>query len=113
MHETKSNERSSCRRQATGERGDTKGSQPEEEEAAAAEEVSEGAAKEQQRGEREKVRVDDPLLPVQAHVEIAIDRRQRQEHHGLGEDPDVQANDGANPPPPPPRPLPHLTLMPL
>ncbi len=59
-----------------GEEGDSQGEQSRRAEA-----VAEGAAKQQQRGQRQEIGVDGPLQVGGAGAELPADRRQADVHH--------------------------------
>ena len=60
--------------------GDGEDDEPDQEHAPAADAVGHRAAGQQQRGERERVGVDDPLQVGEVGAEVALDRRQRDVH---------------------------------
>ena len=72
-------------------RGDEEQHQPELQRALAAEAVAEGPGREQQPGEHERVRGDDPLQLGLRRVEVARQRRQGDVEAGVADDDDHQA----------------------
>ena len=60
-------------------RGRREDEQPDDEHAAAAVAIAERGSRQDEDGEREDVRVDDPLQPVDRDPEVALHRRQRRE----------------------------------
>ena len=76
-----------------GDRGDGEDRHADQEDAPPAEAVAQRAADQQQRGEEERIRLDDPLRLGRRGVEFALDRRQRDvddravdERHARAED---------------------------
>ena len=61
-----------------------------------AEDVAERPADEDQRAERQQVRVDDPLLQREAASEIALDRRQRDVDDRRVDEDDRRAEDAGH-----------------
>ena len=74
-------------------RGRAEGDQPDHEHPAAAELVAEAAADQEQGDERQRVRLDHPLLAGEADVEAVADRRQGDVDDGAVEEDDRRAED--------------------
>ena len=58
-------------------RGHAERGDPDDEQASRPEQIAERPTDEEQRAERQEIRVDDPLLQREAAAEIALNRRQR------------------------------------
>ena len=69
-----------ARREPVQERGDREDHDADEEDPLAADEVAGAPAEQQEAAEDERVRVDDPLQVGVRHVEVVLDRRQRDVH---------------------------------
>ena len=69
---------------------------PDQEQPARAEEVAERAADEEQRAERQQVRVDDPLLEREPAAEVVLDRRQRDVDDRRVDEDDDRAEDAGD-----------------
>ena len=68
-------------RQRAEDRGGAEAGEPDREDLPPSEVVSERAADEHHRDERQQVGLDDPLLAGEAHSEVPLHRRQRDVHH--------------------------------
>src|SRR5581483_7420977 len=77
-------------------RGDAEAGDPDQEQAARPEEVTERAADEEQRPERQQVRVDDPLLEGEAAAQVPLDRRQSDVHDRRVDEDDDGAEDAGD-----------------
>ena len=79
-------ERLRARREPVEERCDREDHDADEEDALAPDEVACAPAEEQEAAERERVRVDDPLQVGVRHLQVFLDRRQRDVHDRRVED---------------------------
>ena len=80
LHAAEDDEELRARREPVEEGGDGEDHDADEEHALAAEEVARAASEQQEPAEDERVRVHDPLEVGVRHVEVGLDRRQRDVH---------------------------------